>query len=148
MLRDAKKSCELFPTRVIRTVETQRSFSSDLLFQAGLRLLSGLTLKGHLKQRLKPSTPLAKISYPWVDLVVLIVFLISNCQASQVLLVVKIMPHSAGDARDVGSIPGLGRSPGGQHGHLLQYSCLENHMDGGAWQATVHKVAKSWTQLK
>ena len=72
MLRDAKKSCELFPTRVIRTVETQRSFSSDLLFQAGSRLLSGLTLKGHLKQRLKPSTPLAKISYPWVDLVVLI----------------------------------------------------------------------------
>ena len=109
---------------------------------------SVLTLKGHLKQRLKPSTPLAKISYPWVDLVVLIVFLISNCQASQVLLVLNIMPDSAGDARDVGSIPGLGRSPGGRRGYLLQYSCLENHMDGGAWQATIHKVSKSWTQLK
>ena len=44
-------------------------------------------------------------------------------------------------------IPGLGRSPGGGHGNLLQYSCLENPMDRGAWQATVHRVAQSWTQL-
>ena len=49
-------------------------------------------------------------------------------------LVVKNMPASAGDIRDVGSIPGLGRSPGGGHGNLLQYSCLENPMDKGAWQ--------------
>ena len=61
---------------------------------------------------------------------------------------VKIMPDSAGDARDMGSIPGLGRSPGGGRGYPLQYSCLENHMDRGGWQATVHRVAKSWTQLK
>ena len=45
------------------------------------------------------------------------------------------------------SIPGLGRSPGGGHGNPLQYSCLENPMDRGAWQATVCEVTKSWTQL-
>ena len=70
-------------------------------------------------------------------------------QASQVVLVVKNNQcGSAGDIRDTGSIPGLGRSPGGEHGDLLQYSCLENPMDRGAWQATVHGVAKSWTWLK
>ena len=52
------------------------------------------------------------------------------------------------EIRDMGLIPGLGRSPGGGHGNLLQYSCLENPMDGGAWQATVHKAAQSQTQLK
>ena len=51
-------------------------------------------------------------------------------------------PCSAGDP---GSIPGLGRSPGGGHGNPLQYSCLENPMDRGAWRATVHGVAKSQT---
>ena len=50
--------------------------------------------------------------------------------------------------RDVGLIPGSGRSPGGEHGIPLQYSCLENPLDSGAWWATVHRVAKSWTQLK
>ena len=48
---------------------------------------------------------------------------------------------------DPSSIPGLGRSPGEGNGNPLQYSCLENPMDGGAWWATVHGVAKSWTQL-
>ena len=48
---------------------------------------------------------------------------------------------------DLGSIPGLGKSPGGGHGNLLQYSCLENPMDRGAWWATVHGVTKSWTRL-
>ena len=47
----------------------------------------------------------------------------------------------------LGSIPGLGRLPGGGHGNPLQYSCLENPMDRGAWWATVHGVAKSWTRL-
>ena len=55
---------------------------------------------------------------------------------------------SAGDIGDMGLIPGLGRSPGGEHGNPLQYSCLENLMDRGAWWAMVHGVAKSWTQLK
>ena len=50
---------------------------------------------------------------------------------------------SAGGIRDKGSIPGSKRSPGGGHGNPLQYSCLENPMDRGAWQVTVHRVAKS-----
>ena len=52
---------------------------------------------------------------------------------------------NAGGLRDPGLIPGLGRSPGGGHGNLLQYSCLENPMDKGAWGAIVHRVSKSWT---
>ena len=55
---------------------------------------------------------------------------------------------SAYSAGDLGSIPGLGRSPGEGNGTPLQYSCLENPMDGGAWLATVHGVAKSRTQLR
>ena len=55
---------------------------------------------------------------------------------------------NAGAAGDVGSIPGSGRSPGGGQGNPLQYSCLENPMDRGAWRATVHGVMKSWTRLK
>ena len=58
---------------------------------------------------------------------------------------VKSLPASAGDIRNMGSILGLGRSPGGGNGNPLQYSCLENSMDRGAWWATVHRVAKSWT---
>ena len=66
-------------------------------------------------------------------------------RASQVALVVKNLPANTRDIRDVGSIPGLGRSSGGGHGNPLQYSCLENPMDRGAWQTTVHRVTKSWT---
>ena len=62
---------------------------------------------------------------------------------SQVALVVKNPLANAGDIRDAVSIPGLGRSPEGGHGNPLQYSCLQNTMDRGAWQATVHGVAKS-----
>ena len=51
------------------------------------------------------------------------------------------------NAGDPGSIPGAGISPGGRNGSPLQYSCLENSMDRGAWWATVHGVAKSWTRL-
>ena len=58
---------------------------------------------------------------------------------------VKNPPVSAGDVRDVSSIPCLGRYPGGGHGNPLQYSCLENPMDRGAWTATVQRVAKSRT---
>ena len=60
---------------------------------------------------------------------------------------VKNPPAFAGDTGDVGLIPGLGRSPGGGHGNPLQYSCLENPMDRGAWRAAVDMVAKSWTRL-
>ena len=58
-------------------------------------------------------------------------------------LVGKNMPANAGDVRNVGSIPGSGRSPRGGHGSPFQYSCLENLMERGAWQATVHMVTKS-----
>ena len=61
--------------------------------------------------------------------------------------VIKNPPANAGDAEDTGSILGLGRSPAGGNGNPLQYSCLENSMDRGAWWATVHGVAKSWTQV-
>ena len=66
-------------------------------------------------------------------------------RASQMVLVVKNQPANAGDVRDAGSVPGSGRSPGGRHGNLLQYSCLGNPMDRGAWRATVNRVTKSWT---
>ena len=55
---------------------------------------------------------------------------------------------SAGDTGDMGLIPGLGRSFGGGHGDPLQYSCLENPVDRGAWQATVQRATKNWTRLK
>ena len=55
---------------------------------------------------------------------------------------VKNLPANAGDIRDAGLIPGSGRPPGGGHGNSLQYSCLENLMDTGAWWATVHVVSK------
>ena len=60
-------------------------------------------------------------------------------------LVVKNPPANPGDIRVVGLIPGLGRSPGGGHGSPLQYSCLQNPMDRGVWQAVVHRVVKCWT---
>ena len=60
-------------------------------------------------------------------------------------MVKKTLPASAGDVRDAGSIPGLGRSPGGGKGYPLQYSCLENSMDRRACWTTVHGAAKIWT---
>ena len=62
-----------------------------------------------------------------------------------VALVVKNPPDKVRDVRDASSIPGSGRSPGGGHGNPIQYSCLENPMDRGAWQAMVHGITKSWT---
>ena len=64
------------------------------------------------------------------------------------MLAVKNLPANAGDARDTVLIPLLGRSPGGGNGNPLQYSCLENPMDRGAWQAMVQGVTKSRTLLK
>ena len=66
---------------------------------------------------------------------------------SQVALVVKNPPASAGDARDAGLIPGSGRSPGGGDGNPLLYACLENAVDRGPWQATDHGVAKRGARL-
>ena len=66
---------------------------------------------------------------------------------SQVALVVKNLPVNAGDVKEAGSSPELGRSPGEGNGKLFQYNCLENSMDRGAWKATVLGVTKSWTWL-
>ena len=61
---------------------------------------------------------------------------------------VKNLPANEGDVGDLGPVPGLGRSPGGGHGHPLQFSCLENPKDRGAWWAMAHGVAKSRTRLR
>ena len=76
-------------------------------------------------------------------------FTVGQClggETFQVVLGVKNPPANAGDVRDVGSIPGSGRSSGGGNGNPLPYSCLENAMDGGAWWAAVHRVSKSQTR--
>jgi len=65
--------------------------------------------------------------------------------ASQVALAVKKLPANAGDVRNVGLIPGSGRSSGGGHGKPLQYSYLERPMEREDWQAIIHRVAKSCT---
>ena len=70
---------------------------------------------------------------------------IGQAFVSQVVLVVKNPPANAGDIRDEGLIPGSGRSPGEGIGNLLQYSCLGNPIDRGAWWARVHRISKSWT---
>ena len=72
----------------------------------------------------------------------------SREEAKERQCLVKNLPASAGDVRDPGLIPILGTTPGEEHGNLLQYSCLENPMDRGAWRATVHGVAKSQTRLR
>ena len=64
-------------------------------------------------------------------------------RTSQVALEIRNLPASTGDISDVGSIPGLARSPGGGHGNPLQYACLANPMDKEAWQATVHRGHKN-----
>ena len=73
---------------------------------------------------------------------------LSSALGFTVALVVKNLPASAGDIRNMGSVPTLGRSPGGRNSNRLQYSCLEDPRDRRAWQARVHGVAKSQTRLK
>ena len=73
------------------------------------------------------------------------ILFIHNWIESQGGTLVKNTPGNAGDAKDLGSIPGLGRFPGKGNDNLLQYSCLENSMARGAWQATFHRVTMSRT---
>ena len=92
-----------------------------------------------------PSMGSHRVGHDWSDLAAAVaVTLIGEGGA----LVVKNLPANAGDIRDASSIPEPGRSPGEGHGNPLQYSCLENHMDRGDWQSTVHRVTKSQTRLK
>ena len=65
---------------------------------------------------------------------------------SRVVVMVKNLPANAGDVKDAGLIPGLGRSPGGGHGNPFHYSCLENPRDGGAWWVAIYGVTQSRTQ--
>ena len=97
--------------------------------------LASLTEHGHLKMH--PCCYVYQESIP---------FIAEQCFI-MVALVVKNPPANAGDARDLGSVPGSGRSPGVGYSNSLQYFCLENTMDRGDWQATVHEVTKSQTQL-
>ena len=97
-----------------------------------------------MHSKIRHSTLLCSIGWPWPCALVKWY----TIWASQVVLVVKNLPANAGDARDVGLIPGLGRSPGEGNGNPLQYSCLENPMNRWAWWATVHRAAKSQTLLK
>ena len=90
---------------------------------------------------LRPETPQSFVRFQFLEDYI-------YPRASQVAPVVKNLPANAGDIRDVGSNPGSGRSPWEGNGNPLQYSCLENPMDRGVWQAIVHRVAKSWTWLK
>jgi len=83
------------------------------------------------------ATKLLLLLGPWY-----LIFKVDMYRTSQVVLVVKNPSANAGDIRDTGLIPGLGRSPEGGHGNPLQYSCPENTMDRGAWQATVHRGCK------
>ena len=85
---------------------------------------------------------LQRVGHDWVT------ELRSISWASQVVLVVKNLPANSGDIRDAGSIPRSGRSPRERHGNPLQYSCLGNPMDRGAWWATVYSAAKSQTRPK
>ena len=83
-----------------------------------------------------------------MQLTVLWMYVLRIEGASQVVLVEKNPPANAGEARDEGSVPWLGRPPGGGHSNPLQDSCLENPKDRGVWWATVPRVTKSWTRLK
>ena len=80
-----------------------------------------------------------------ISITVIVLSTVHHFGASEVVLVVKNLPANAGDAREMGSIPGSRRSPGRGYGNPLQYSCLENPVDRVAWQATVLGVVKSWT---
>ena len=82
-----------------------------------------------------PSLGSHRVGHDWSDL-------------AAAAAVIKNLPASAGDIIDAGLIPGSGRSPEGGHGNPLQYSCLENPMNRGAWWATVLRVMQSRTQLK
>ena len=114
---------------------------------------SSLNSHGFFSECLQKSLSLPFLIRPaWISLdrdpVFMITFNLNNLLktllgASQKALAIKNLPANVGDAGDAGSIPGLGRYPGERNGNPIQYSCLGNPMDKGAWWATVHGVAKS-----
>ena len=100
-------------------------------------ILPWMVLQGTLQERPLEILPL-----------LVLVIIHSVWGASQVTLMAKNLPANAGNLRDKGSILWWRRSPGGGHGNPLQFSCLENPMDRGAWWAKVHRVEKSGARLK
>ena len=119
-------------------------------------LKSNIVLMRH-EQVLKIMTPIKLLYWRLTHVVEFVGLLVcsskfatvpSPCRASQVALVVKNLPANSRDKRDMGSVPGLGRSPGGGHDNPLQYPYLENPMDRGPWWTIVPGITKSWTQLK
>ena len=93
-------------------------------------------------------TPNRSLSKDYLKELHLTFFCLYTPGTSQAALVVKNLLANAGKVRDTDSIPGSGRSPREGHGNPLQYSCLENPMDQGAWRATVHRITKNQTRLK
>ena len=104
-------------------------------------------LRTHLQKRLPPrKQDICSKSY----LIVCVCMCVCTCVCERACVGLPrwLRGKESANAGDTGSIPGLGRSPGGGKGNPLQYSCLENPMDQGAWCITVHGVAKSLTQLR
>ena len=108
--------------------------------------LSGLSIIARNSKQFKCSSIFDRYIMNMYIMLFLYNGILHNNEASRWLTEYRIA-CDAEDVGDMGSIPGSGRSPGGGHGNPLHYSCLENPMGTGAWWATVHKVAKSWTQL-
>ena len=106
-----------------------------------LSSVDNTAMKGVYKYHFETLLSVLLGPYPKVELLLYLLFF-EECCPLQVVLVVKNLPASVGDVRDVSSIPGSGRSPGEGNGHPLQYSCLENPMDRGAWQPIVYSVAE------
>ena len=101
----------------------------------------------HIHELVMPSNHLI-FCHPLLLLPSIFLIFIHLFRTSQIVLVVKNLSDNAGDIRDKGSIPGLGRSTGEGNGNPPQYSCWENPMDRGAGWAEAHRIAKSQTQLK
>ena len=129
-------------SRAETTSGTRRAQCADLL-QGTIPSLAAEAAASHL-----PGAQMLRHPQRPVHLGSLEVLKRMDERASQVARVVKNLPAYVGDSGDTSSIPGSGRSPGGGNGNPLQYSCLENPVDRGAWWAAIHGVPKSWTQLK
>ena len=111
-------------------------------------MLCGSLDRRRVRGRMDTCVCMAESLYYLPETLTALLISYTSIQASQVALVVKNLPANAGDKRDLGSIPGLGRCHGEGHDNPLQYSCLENPMHRGDWRASVHRVIKSQTQLK
>ena len=118
------------------------------IIQPTIYVCHGVIIRTHSLESNNPGFKYSLVSYWLYSFWQLFTYCKPWFPLSQVVLVVKNLSANAGDKRDVGSISELERTPRGGYGNPLQYSCLENPMDRGTWEATVHRVTKSWTRLK